>query len=294
MTKSLFFVLFFGISSTTVFSQKGGLGLKFHYALGSHEHHYGLGLHAWVQFDRIQINVGSVLSYELTGLGGRKTYFQNRSYLGVQALGGTKTTLTEFDWGTLNNYTNFKNAVGFAYLWYLDGRGTSQLSGAFQAEFNGHSAYIENDFFAGQGKDRFRTGHMVYRYRREFWGLRLGLRLWTGETSGLPVQNTAMRNKKVYFKNLSGNPYGKTSHGILYFGTDYALGFKQVLSMQMGVDDERIRDFFQNKVAHSDFFHRQNERAVVYPKLNAEGLPILFGGEIRPPRLYFEVRGGGE
>ena len=51
-------------------------------------------------------------------------------------------------------------SVGYAYIFYKDNVQTSQNSGAISFHYKQFGITHENDFFAGKGRDRYRTAKM--------------------------------------------------------------------------------------------------------------------------------------
>lgn len=286
--KRIVFLLVFGIHFIG-FSQAIFLGLRLSASIGSHQHYYGIGAHAGLEYRSFLLTLGSDVSYRLKDLGQRNRFLESRSYLGASMVTGKYTSVRDLELGALNNYFSRENSLGYAYIIYMDNAGTSQLSGAFRGEIKRHSLMLENDFFAGQGKDRFRTATLLYRYRELLWSGHLGVRLWTGEASGLQVKEMERLGRKQRYKDLSSNPFGKTSHGILYGGVQYALG-SQTLGVELGIDAEQVRNALQNQVAHASVWHkRQASKAVVYPMLDKLGNPTFDKTQVRSTRAYFQL-----
>lgn len=286
--KRIVFLLIFGIHFIG-FSQTIFLGLRLSASIGSHQHYYGIGAHAGLEYRSFLLTLGSDVSYRLKDLGQRNRFLESRSYLGASMVTGEYTSVRDLELGALNNYFSRENSFGYAYIIYMDKAGTSQLSGAFRCEIKRHSLMLENDFFAGQGKDRFRTATLLYRYRELLWSGHLGVRLWTGEASGLQVKEMERLGRKQRYKDLSSNPFGKTSHGILYGGVQYALG-SQTLGVELGIDAEQVRNALQNQVAHAAVWHkRQASKAVAYPMLDKLGNPTFDKTQVRSNRAYFQL-----
>lgn len=286
--KRIVFLLVFGIHFIG-FSQAIFLGLRLSASIGSHQHYYGIGAHAGLEYRSFLLTLGSDVSYRLKDLGQRNRFLESRSYLGASMVTGKYTSVRDLELGALNNYFSRENSLGYAYIIYMDKAGTSQLSGAFRGEIKRHSLMLENDFFAGQGKDRFRTATLLYRYRELLWSGHLGVRLWTGEASGLQVKEMERLGRKQRYKDLSSNPFGKTSHGILYGGVQYALG-SQTLGVELGIDAEQVRNALQNQIAHASIWHkRQASKAVVYPMLDILGNPTFDKTQVRSTRAYFQL-----
>lgn len=270
------------------------VGVKLRLILGSHQVAYGLGVHAGFQHSLAMVNLGSDLTYYAKDFGHKSQVIETRSYLGLSVVSNRTWSNPDLELGTLTNYFQQAGSFGYAYIHYADNAGTSQFSGAFRGEYNGHSLFFENDFFAGQGKDRFRTASMRYRYRQAFWSAHVGFYLWTGEASGLPVKEGQWGGQTIRYKDLSNNPYGKTSHGVVYGGVGYNL-LGQTIGFAVGYDSEMIRNGLQNRVAHNAVWHiKQRKNAVYYPMLDTNGEPTFDAKKIRPNSAYFRLSISGD
>lgn len=263
-------------------------------SIGSHEQRFGLGWQVSFSFEKVLLSAGNDASFYLSALGGRKSMWESRAHLGASWFVNDQQGVGDFEFGTLRNPFSRSSNLGYAYLWYWDNKTTRQSSAAFRVEYQGHSVYFENDFFAGKGKDRFRTASLQYRYRNDFWAVHSGLVLWTGETAGVQVQTQNIKDKSIYFKDLSSMAYGTTSHGLIFGGIRYGL-VGQTLGFDIGLDSERIRNAFQNQWAHHVLWHRKNPKAaVIYPMLDGEGNPTWDIQKIRPSTPYFRISLSGD
>src|SRR5690554_7664459 len=72
-------------------------------------------------------------------------------------MGGKKNTTPQLILDGLNHQSENNFAVAYNYLWYFDNIGTSQRSGGWGVHIQQVSLYIENDIFAGSGRDRKST-----------------------------------------------------------------------------------------------------------------------------------------
>jgi hypothetical protein len=265
------------------------LGVRSMFSVGSHEQRFGIGLHAAFQFSKGMLSLGNDGSFYLSSWGGRTKMWESRAYFGAAWYANNLKGMGDFELGTLKNPFSRASSLGYAYLWYWDNAATQQTSGAFRGEHQGHSVYFENDFLAGQGKDRFRTATFRYRYRGDFWSVHSGFFLWTGETSGVQVLAEVVKGKTTYFKDLSNGAYGKTSHGIIHGGIRYGLK-GQNLGVDVGMDSERVRNTFQNQWAHHSLWHSKNPAmAVKYPMLDRYGQPTWDSDKVRKPSPYFRL-----
>jgi len=271
------------------FAQNLFVGFRSMCVLGSHEQRFGLGVHATFQFSQGMLSLGNDGSFYVVSLGGRKLMWESRTYVGGAWYVNDHPGRGDFEMGTLKNPFSRSSSLGYAYVWYWDKASTQQSSGAFRGEYQGHSVYFENDFLAGQGKDRFRTATFRYRYRSDFWSVHTGFTLWTGETAGVQVQSREVEGKATYFKDISSMAYGRTSHGILFGGIRYGLK-GQTLGLDVGIDSEHFRNAVQNELAHHALWHRKNpEKAIKYPMLDRNGNPTWDPDMVRKALPYFRL-----
>ncbi len=285
-----FFLSFLSFTQTLKFNNFGlstGVVINF----GSHINSIGFTLKTYYTEYFYQLNAGSSISWNFKCYGNRRKYWENRTYLGLVLLGGTKDNLIDFQLDGLTHQTIFRNSISFNYLWYFDNVGTSQRSGGFGLSLNKMSIYFENDVFGGQANDRFRTGHLLATYRYKDLKFGTGIYLWTGETNGTIWKRECSKNCPNGFKDLSNLPYGKTSHGILYGSVLYNLPFGQNPFLKIGIDSEQIRHGIQNKLIHDlIFLPKKIERKTPhYPRLNEEGLPIFEKSKIKKNKLFFQI-----
>ncbi len=140
--KRIVFLLVFGIKFVG-FSQAIFLGLRLSASIGSHQHYYGVGVHAGLEYRSFMLTIGSDVSYRLKDLGQRNRFLESKSYLGASLVSGKNTSVRDIELGALNNYFTRENSFGYAYIIYTDNAGTSQLSGAFKGEIKGHSLKLE-------------------------------------------------------------------------------------------------------------------------------------------------------
>lgn len=230
-----------------------------------------------------------------SGLGPKGTFIENRFQVDAKVVWGQHANRNPMFLHAMFNNSDKSNSLGYAYFWYWDTRQTSQLSGAWSMELGPYFIYFENDLFAGQGRDRFRTGlfQLMYREPRQIWGI--NARIWTGETvNATNIKNTKNTSSKAY-KNLSNTLYGKHSNGILSISYHNAQGFQPV-GIELGIDHERIRHFLQNKVIHDFpyFKHTNRDKNKYLPMLDREGLPFIDCNtqELRRPKIVLQATWG--
>ena len=281
----LLLLLFVKISSIAQFAsgENWGIQVGLSTQFGTHVNQLGLKIQGYRIVEFIQFNAGGRINLTGKDLGNRQNFITSRLNAGAVILGGKRNALPTFILDGVNHQTNYQYGVGYNYLWYIDNAGTSQNSGAMGFHIDQWSVIVENDFYGGQGRDRFRTSHAHISYHEEYINLSFHTHLWTGETGG------ARRKKDDEYpneyKNLSNNPYGKTSHGILYVSADVLMARGNSIGLDLGIDHERVRHILQNKMMHDKKFVPASIRKTNphYPMLNLEGEPILNG--TKPPSI---------
>lgn len=294
MHRGLVLVLLF-LSTSTLFSQEYreehfGVQIGVSANFGTHVKRIGLRIQAYGTYSFAQINIGHQIHFNRLNLADRNRYISNRISLGAVLLAGRRTAIPNFIFDGVNHQTQYEYGLGYNYLWYLDNTGTSQRSGGFGIHIQEFSLLIENDLFAGTGRDRFRTSYFGLHYHTETLNLNLNTQLWTGETWGTKLQNTADSMYQVGYKNLSKTLYGRKSHGIFSLGIDYIMGYGNRIHGIIGIDHERIRHGLQNKLMHDKPFvpEKWRDPNVNYPMLNKYGNPVHTKGEERSGYLYYQ------
>ena len=274
-----------------VFSKESiGLQIGIATQFGTHINQIGFKIQGYYHQNIIQLNFGSQLNFSFEDIGDRTNFLQSRNNIGIVILGGRQNGIPNIILEGLNHQTLFQNAIGYNYVFYLDRKGCSQNSGGMAIHLSQFSFLIENDFFAGQGKDRFRTSFTKIAYHTEFWNLSLNTILFTGETGGVLKTNDHLY--PATYKNLSESPYGRKSHGIVEFQFDYLLLYGNVGNFILGLDHEKIRNALQNKLMHDKKFVPKKIRRTNphYPMLNTNGVPYFMDSQpIKPIALKVQT-----
>jgi hypothetical protein len=275
-----------------VFTDKNfGIKLGIVANFGTHVNQFGLQLNSYLNFNFVQINVGNTTTFSFTNLANRQNLIENRLSLGALILGGKKNQTSDFIWDGLRHQTSFQNAIGYNYLWYRDNKASNQNSGGWSVQFSNFQIFFENDIFAGTGRDKFRTGHLMIAYKYQDFNFQLGTKLWTGETRGSEWRKVHLNKCPSGFRILEDLPYGKTSHGILYGGISYNLQNGNTLNGQLGLDSEQVRHIFQNRLSHDMIlFPKQIERKTPhYPRLDEFGCPVFFKEDMKKNKFYLQT-----
>ncbi len=210
------------------------------------------------------------------------------------------SSFLSFAWGTQDSsffifpirIAPQKNALRIHIYYYLDSRKTSQWSAAFGYRYHRHLVLTENDAFTFSAEDKFRTGAVgYYFYSDQGWQWHAKLLLWTGDPKGAPVYQDSLYKSRFGYKDLSQQPYGRYSHGILALGFYYPQWYGLYISM--GLDAEQIRHWTQNRLIHDAYFIPRKwlkARNPHYPMLNRAGLPVIRPNDKpRPARWFGEI-----
>jgi hypothetical protein len=186
--------------------------------------------------------------------------------------------------------------ISYAYKMFFDTRGTTQQIGNIQVQYKNMAANILNDGFAFTPFDEYRTGSFQIHYTDSLVNIGGNIMLWTGATKkGIVIVDTNTRYGSI---DISNNKYGKFSAGLAYLSCAIALPYQQNAFVQCGIDDERVRQLFQNKLIHNSklvhtFLPTINDKQL--PMLDANGMGVLDTKiqKIKPIKLYWQL-GAGE
>jgi hypothetical protein len=271
---------------TPEFGWNAGITLQF----GTHINGLGIQINGYFTDRFYQINLGEQLTFQFSDLGQRKKFFQSRFSSGLVLLGGKKANSRDFQLNGLYHNTSYNYGIAYNYLWYHDNIGSTQRSGGWGIHLKRTSILFENDIFGGQGKDRFRTGHLAVSYRDSIWKFTSGFSIWTGETAGTDWQKITFDGCPNGFRSLEDKPFGKTSHGIAYIGFDYGYGSSQWLSYKIGMDSERLRHQLQNRFLHDLIWlpKKLPRHTPHYPMLDQKGCPVFDKNDARKNKLFFQ------
>jgi len=286
-----FLLATFSVNAQDYFKEHFGGRIGLVMAIGSHNISDGLNFNAFYHDHFYQFNAGSTVYFNEKSLGRRSRFVEARNALGVILLAGPKDKRVDWNYDALTHNTSSRYGIGYNYIFYNDNVGTSQNSGGFSIHLNQLSIYHENDVFAGQGKDRYRTGHLFLAYTWDSLRLGAGINLWTGETENTNWIRTCSPDTPYGYKLLEENQYGGTSHGIAYLRIDSKFPFGQIPHFQIGMDSEEIRHAFQNKLMHDlVFLPKKIERNTPhYPRVDSHGCATFDSELRRKDRIYLQL-----
>lgn len=257
---------------------------------GTHVNAIGLDLSSYYRYEFMQANGGVLFRWNFQQLGERNSFFETRISVGANGMFGPRQTMQD-EYIRDSYFSDTRNyGLGYNYLWYLDMANSSQRSGVLYARIREFDVHMENDFLAGQGKDRFRTGLLYLQYRLEDVHFYSFVTLWTGDTEGVNRRNDRPELHPNGYKDLRLTIHGETSHGIAGAGMRYFLPYGNTAHLSFGYDAEQIRHFFQNVLIHNKHFTPKAWRKpnAHYPMLNYEGVPALEKSDIRKGRFFMQ------
>lgn len=294
--KQSIFSLMFGLLSTCLFAQSrwlptAGIRTSLLFSFGTHSNHLGIKLDSYIGNQYIQLNGGLTLRYHLTDLGQRSNFGEMRFSTGGVIMFGKPTNAINMDWdGPLHQSTS-PFSIGYAHYWYLDQAKTTQRSGAWNLGLKNIDILFENDVFAGQSKDRFRTGALHISYRDSLVKSGIGLSIWTGETAHSTWDKTPKPGAPNGYRDITPNLYGKTSSGIFYYELKYQFYPLQTAGGRIGWDSEQVRHIFQNKISHDLVLlpKKMKRNTPHYPRLSKEGNVVFTKEEARKAKFYFQT-----
>lgn len=283
---------------TAMNAQNRGLGVQFqvNMTIGTPINRIGIQSQLFYAHNWFQINAGVSSQLYFSGLGPKGIFMENRMHLAGILAWGRERQQNPIWYHPLFHQTGRAYSLGYNYFWYWDTRATSQRSGAWGVQMDRSFVYFENDLFAGQGRDRFRTGTLRFMYLDSTQLFALNLSMWTGETRGAKIRKDERYPSARGYRDLSENLYGKYSNGIISLSYAKVIDLMPV-GVELGIDNERIRHAFQNVLVH-DFPQLLNNnplRNLHLPMLDSAGQPFLNNNQqkLRKTKLVFMGHLGG-
>jgi hypothetical protein len=270
-----------------------GFSLGAHFAVGSHFQRLGLSINAYYISNHFQVNADTRIYFSAKNLGPSFFYTEAVTAVGVVVGYGKKQTIYNPFLSSISNQTNYKYSVGYSYNAYWNKIKTTQQTGIIALQFDKVSIITENDLLARPAFDRFRTGAILVQYQHEdIMQVAINCSMWTGKMGFANRSDT--NYPAVGYIDTIGSLYANHSHGLLSAQTKFNLGYGQSLQTNIGIDAERVRHTFQNKIIHDvcwlpkKWFKRNNCHI---PMLDDKGRQYLYreGQKIKASSLYWNV-----
>lgn len=290
------FLLSLSLSVFTCFGQfhstiSAGGKIALMVAIGTHQTAYGVSVNGFVAHPNLQLNGGITYRFFATNLGGRCHFGEWRMSAGAVIKGGKSNNPINFDFSGVTHQSTAPYSIGYAYLFYRDRVGTSQNSGVWNLGLKRVDVLFENDVFAGQSKDRFRTGFLSVSYRDNNQKATLGLQIWTGETRHSTWYHDHQNKMPNGYREIAPLAYGYLNHGILFGEFKQSIAFGQVGGVRLGWDSEQIRHVFQNRISHDLVWlpQRMKRNTPHYPRLSEQGESVFSKSQARKSSPFYQV-----
>lgn len=256
-------------------------------SLGSHEVSLGFHFDFSLQIPYTIFTLQNSTRYYFKAPGNKQKGFESRFEAGVNLGQTPQKDSLRVNFG--NSPWHFKNQVGYAYVYYWDQFRTSQASGIFRLKVNSFHYQIENDYFAFQDEDRYRTGAFYIGFKiKENWFYIKNLG-YTGNpypTGYQKIEDSDFQSKYGYM-DMNRAPHGDRSLGVISLGWASKSIKNYQLAFEAGIDAEQIRNLFQNVLIHDSRWLKNPH----IPMLDTENKPYIYSPEqsIRKPKLYLQL-----
>ena len=280
---------FFGISAGVSFS------------FGTHVNRLGLNVSGYYNYGFAQANVSMKGFYNFQSLGLKEKGFEFQMASGIQLGFGRKDSARNPFIGPAENNLMQDYSVGYDYLIYLDQQKTSQTSGIISITAWDLKFATENDLFGfGQGwRDRYRTGGFLLEYRYQDFKFGLNSTMWTDDyticrkvlDSDYPARFGYKKDGACKFGGLN---IGTFSARVNYMIPAQYVPLNQNVQLDIGVDAEQVRNFFQNKLIHDHYPIPEKwikRHPCHYPMQAQGGGQYLYqdGQEIEKAKFFFNL-----
>ncbi len=218
-------------------------------ALGNRFQRIGLTFQTYYCYNFAQANAEVRVYYNFKNLGPPARYNELVASAGLIFGYGKKQNEHNPFLSPVSNQTRYTNSVGYSHNLYFNKIKTTQWTGTIAFQFNQLSIISENDIFARQTLDRFRTGAFLVQYQyRNLYQFAVNCTMWTGQ-----MCNKVTDDKDfpfVGYMDTTNGVYTNYSHGLLSGQFKMALDYGQNVQANAGIDAERVRNFVQNRLIH--------------------------------------------
>ncbi|MFM2386799.1 MAG: hypothetical protein RL660_1556 [Bacteroidota bacterium] len=265
--------------------------IRLHASLGTHSTRIGIQTGAYIVYNNVQLQATLAAYANNKHLGASKNWQELQASCGAACGFGAAQKPYEYI-NTSQATSNFcqKNfRANYSYNFYWDTRGTSQSAGTIKMAYKQLALVSENDAFAFKPYDRYRTGAIGVQFYDSNYCLATKAILWTGFSNQAPrlVDSNARR-----YVDIAASKFGKSSHGIFLVEASYNLPWQQNAYIQIGVDDEVIRDVLQNKLVHTIVQNKKLTQTRV-PQLDRDGNTRSSKMQAKKPTQFYGQIGLG-
>lgn len=204
-----------------------------------------------------------------------------------------------------SNFTNYNHYISYGLKYYGNNNATSQTTGFFIYRFKNFFLQTENDALIFKTYDRFRTGAFSIGFennnqRNQSWFSQQRFALHflafmpsNKDANAKKIDETSYPSPNGYL-DFSKNNRGNVSIGALFFQLESSLKFNQAAFLQVGIDDEHVRNFIQNNIFHDlKFIPKSWKKVKNYhvPMLKIDKTNFLFlkNEKVRPAKPFFHL-----
>lgn len=282
-------------SQEFIFNSKNvGFNVSANFAVGSHFQRFGLNFNFLYINKFFQSNTELRTYFSFKNLGPPKIYNELVFAQGLVFGYGPKKDYYNPFVNSVSNQTSHASSVAYSYNVYFNKIRTKQVTGIISLQFNNVSVVMENDIFAKQFLDRFRTGAFLIQYQyRDIVQAGINCTMWTG-AMGKSVKHEDTHFIGSCYMDTTGGTFTEFSHGLLSAQIKYNIGLAQNVQINVGIDAERVRDVMQNKLIHDvgfvpkNWFHRYNCHI---PMLDDKAEQYIYkpGQKIKNPVFYWNT-----
>lgn len=289
---AFFFSITFLTKAQTFSGNNYGLNVGLHISAGTHFDRIGISCNGYYAHHSYQLNPGFKIYYNFRNIGPSKKYFELAASIGLIFPFGKNDSAKNIFISSIGNQTGKRNSMGYSFNYYLNNIKTSQTTGTVSFQFGNFQIISEDDVFAGGIRDEFRTGSGLIQYRYKNFQYGINFIGWTGKR-GTHRDDPNYPSRNGYM-DMSNSLYGNVSTGILSAQVQYAAQYGQIIQGNAGIDEERVRNFFQNKLIHRFFFSPKKEQwrgGSDLPMIDSEGKMYLYKKDqkIRHTKLYLNL-----
>lgn len=264
-------------------------------SVGSHQQFVAFEVGSQFAYDFVGVPVLFNARYNLKSFGSKQSGIECRLETGITGSWGNQKELAE------TNILPFKyirnHHINYGIVMYADDFTTTQVSGILRYYNPSFVWSFENDFFTINSYDKFRTGAALFAFRigEDFLVVKnLG---WTGDpySDNVPWIKDSDYPAKYGYKDMSKAPLGDCSAGVFSIGyfSNRVLA-SNLTGVDIGVDHDRIRHLFQNRLIHDSPLINNEKKGIMnphIPMLDKNDLPYLFldGQELKKAKLYIQA-----
>jgi hypothetical protein len=273
-----------------------GLNIGAVVAFGTHFQRVGVVVNAYYVYDFAQVNAETRLYFNFKNLGPQKVYTEAVTSIGAVLACGQKQQFYNPFFSSVSNQTGYKYSLAYSFNAYWNKIKTTQQTGLIAFQFDKISLITENDIFAREILDRYRTGAVLLQYQYDsLFQVGINCTMWTGQMGGrLPI--TIPQIAPQCYMDTIGGTYTNLSHGLLSAQFKWNVGYSQIVQANIGVDAEQVRDVLQNKMIHDMKFIPKKWRKNInchIPMLDDKSEPYLYkeGQKIKPAKAYLNLFG---